>query len=472
MTTTVVVNGTVVTQNSEREIINDGAVAIVNETISDVGSTSEITAAYDPDNSIDANNGVIIPGLINAHTHVSDILLRGAFSKDRGLYDWLFNVKRPGSLAMTPDEHAAAASLYCAEAIQSGVTTFVENDTEVLWDSWDSIESKLDVYEQSGIRNIYAAGFADKEPSDSFETVIQDIQRRNPNTDSVAPDQLIVDTDTALAEVESLIETYHESADGRQSIWPSPCIQVSSSTRGLQESYRLAEKYGVMTTTHVAESELDARDDGLSSIEYLRNIGYLGDRSLLGHCVQIDDADVRLLARTGTAVAHNYMANMRLATGYAPVVSMLENGVTISLGTDNADLSDTINPLSDARAVAAGHKGYHKEPDVLSAQTVFDMVTIDAARAISRDDELGSIEPGKQADIAVVDFDHPHLTPCPDPVSGLVYQLQGFEIETVLCQGSTVMENRELSSFTSSVDEIMTNASEAASDLVERVGIE
>ncbi len=472
MTTTVVVNGTVVTQNSEREIIKDGAVAIINETIDDVGPTSEITDAYDPDNLIDANDGVIIPGLINAHTHVSDVLLRGAFRTDRGLYDWLFNVKRPGSLAMTPDEHAAAAALYCAEAIQSGVTTFVENDTEILWDSWDSIESKLDVYQQAGVRNIYAAGFTDRQPSESFETAIQDIQLRNPNTGTVAPDELTVDTDTALDEVESLIEKYHESANGRQSIWPSPSILVSSSTRGLQESYRLAEKYEVMTTTHVAESEMDARDDGLSSIEYLRNIDYLGNRSLLGHCVQIDAADVRLLARTGTAVAHNYMANMRLATGYAPVVSMLENGVTIGLGTDNSNLSDTINPLSDARATAAGHKGYHKEPDVLSAQTVLDMVTIDAARAISRDNDLGSIEPGKQADVAIVDFDHPHLTPCPDPVSALVYQLQGFEIDTVLCQGEMIMDSRELSSFTSSVDDITSTASEAASTLVERVGIE
>lgn len=472
MTTTIVTNGTVITQNSEREIIENGAVAVVNETIDAVGPASEITDAYDPDKVIDANGGAIIPGLINAHTHVSDILLRGAFTTDRGLYDWLFNVKRPGSLAMTPEEHAAAAALYCIEAIQSGVTTFVENDTEVLWDSWDSIESKLDVYERSGIRNIYAAGFTDRHPSESFKKLIHDLQLRNPDTDSVAPDRLTVDTDTALDEVESLIETYHETADGRQSIWPSPSILVSSSTRGLQESYRLAEKYGVMTTTHVSESEVDARDDGLSSIEYLRNIDYLGNRSLLGHCVQIDAADVRLIARTGTAVAHNYMANMRLSTGYAPIVSMLENGVTIGLGTDNSNLSDTINPLSDARSASAGHKGYHREPDVLSAQTVLDMVTIEAARAISRGDDLGSLEPGKQADIAVIDFDHPHLTPCPDPVSALVYQLQGFEIDTVLCQGNVIMERREICSFTSSIDDIMSEASESASTLIERVGIE
>ncbi|MEF8812623.1 MAG: amidohydrolase [Halovenus sp.] len=472
MTTVLVTNGQVVTQNPARDIIESGAVVVVDDTIEAVGPASELEADHDPDRIIDADGGAIIPGLINAHTHVSDILLRGSFAADRGLYDWLFNVKRPGSLAMTPEEHAIAASLYCAEAIRSGVTTFVENDTELTWESWDPIEAKLDVYERSGIRSIYGAGFADKPPDDSFETLIEDIQARNPDTEHVAPDRLTVATERALDQVESVIETYHGSADGRQSIWPSPSILASSSSRGLQEAYRLAEQHDVMTTTHVAESEVDARDDGLSSIEYLRNLGYLGNRALLGHCVQIDGADVRLLADTGTAVAHNYMANMRLATGFAPVVPMLENGVTVGLGTDNSILSDTINPLSDVRAAAAGHKGYHRDPDVLPAQTVFDMVTIAAATAIRRDADLGSIEPGKQADIAIVDLDHPHLTPCPDPVFALVYGAQGFEIETVLCQGDVVMENRDILTFDESTAEIMSAASAAAAAVVDRVGIE
>ena len=163
---------------------------------------------------------------------------------------------------------------------------------------------------------------------------------------------------------------------------------------------------------------------------------------------------VRILAATDTAVAHNFMSNMRLATGFAPVAAMLDAGVTVGLGTDNSILSDTVNPLNDVRAMANGHKGYHRDPGLLPAGKAFDMLTIDAAAAIGRRDSLGSIEVGKQADIAVVNLDYPHMTPTPDPVFALVHNAQGFEVETVICAGETVMRNREIRSFEESVDDI------------------
>jgi atrazine chlorohydrolase/5-methylthioadenosine/S-adenosylhomocysteine deaminase len=226
-----------------------------------------------------------------------------------------------------------------------------------------------------------------------------------------------------------------------------------------------------MTTAHVAEAEAQEQRD-ISSIEYLRNVGYLGERALLGHCVQIDQQDVRLLAETGTSVAHNYRANMRLAAGYAPVVGMLDTGVTVGLGTDNSILSDTVNPLSDARAMAGGHKGYHRDPSVVPAQRAFDMITTEAAHAIGRAADLGSLEPGKQADIAIVDMNHPHLTPSPDPVFTLVHNAQGFEVDTLLCGGEVVMQDREIESFDVAVDDVLARASETAAAIAERTGYE
>jgi atrazine chlorohydrolase/5-methylthioadenosine/S-adenosylhomocysteine deaminase len=161
---------------------------------------------------------------------------------------------------------------------------------------------------------------------------------------------------------------------------------------------------------------------------------------------------------------------MRLATGFAPVAAMLDAGVTVGLGTDNSILSDTVNPLNDARAMAGGHKGYHRDPGLVPAQTAFDMLTIDAADAIGRRESLGSIERGKQADIAIVDLDHPHLTPSPDPVFALVHNAQGFEVETVLCAGEVVMRDREIRSFDASVPDILADASATAAELVERTG--
>jgi atrazine chlorohydrolase/5-methylthioadenosine/S-adenosylhomocysteine deaminase len=469
MTDKLVTNGRVVTQNADRTVLDDGAVAVEGDRIVAVGPTEELTADYDAAERIDADGGAVIPGLVNPHTHVSDILLRGSFAEDRGLLDWLYNVKRPGTLAMEPDEHALAATLYCIEAIRSGVTTFVENDTEVVWDDWGDIEAKLDVYERSGIRNVYGAGMVDRGADPTLQELVADIQARDDGVDHPPLDRFVVETETVLDEVESLMETYHGTAGGRQSVWPAPVVVETTTNRCFRAAYELAERHDVMTTAHVAEAEAQEQRD-ISSIEYLRNVGYLGERALLGHCVQIDEGDVRILAATDTAVAHNFIANMRLATGFAPVAAMLDAGVAVGLGTDNSILSDTINPLSDARAMAGGHKGFHRDPGVVPAQTALDMLTIDAAAAVGRRDSLGSIEAGKQADIAIVDLDHPHLTPCPDPVFSLVHNAQGFEVETVLCAGDVVMRDREIRAFETPVSDILTDASETAADLVERTG--
>ena len=471
MTDLLVTNGRVVTQNADRTVLEDGAVAIEDTEIIAVGRATELEREYDADRVVDAEGGAVIPGLINPHTHVSDILLRGSFAEDRGLLDWLYNVKRPGTFAMEPDEHALAATLYCIEAIQSGVTTFVENDTEVLWDDWSTIEAKLAVYDDAGIRNIYGAGMVDRGADATFQELVTDIQAREPAVDHPPLDAFVEETDIVIAEVDALIDTYDGTADGRQSIWPAPVVVETTTNRGFREAYALAEKHDVMTTVHVAEAEAQEQRD-ISSIEYLRNVGYLGERALLGHCVQIDASDVRLLAETDTAVAHNYISNMRLATGFAPVVEMLDTGVTVGLGTDNAILSDTVNPLSDARAMACGHKGSHRDPGVVDAQTAFDMITRDAAAAIGRADDLGSLEVEKEADLAIVDLDHPHLTPSPDPVFSLVHAVQGFEIDTVVCAGSVVMKDREIRTFDEPVDEILSRASHTAEDIVARIGYE
>lgn len=469
MTDLLVTNGRVLTQNADREIIESGAVAVSGDRISAVGPAAELKGSLDPATVIDADGGAVIPGLINSHTHVSDILLRGSFAEDRGLYDWLINVKQPGTTVMTPEEHALAATLYCVEAIQSGTTTFVENATDVRWESLENTMAKLEVYDTFGIRNIYAAGFYDQPPDEGFRGLHAEFAARDPATASPPPDEYTVDTETAVSGLESLIQSVHDP-ENRQSVWPSPVVLEATTTQGLQEAVRIAEEYDVMTTTHVAESKLQEQGP-LSSIDYLRNVGYLGERTLLGHCVQLSDRDVRVLARTDTRVAHNIRANMRLGTGFAPIVPMCESGVTVGCGTDNAILSDTVNPLSDARAVGTAHKGYHRDPGVISAQTAFDMVTRDGATAIGRSADLGSLEVGKRADLAIVDLDHPHLTPAPDPVKTLIYGLQGFEIETVVCSGEVLLDGRTIQPLDRDIAGLLGEVEETAAAIGSRAGL-
>ncbi|RQG94907.1 amidohydrolase family protein [Natrarchaeobius chitinivorans] len=462
-------NGIVVTQNDDREIIHDGAVAIEDDTIAAVGPTDEVAGAVDADRVVDASDHLVIPGLINAHTHVTDILLRGSCGTDRGLYDWLYNVKQPGTSVMTPDDHETAAALYCWEAIRSGITTFVENDAEMRYGATEMLESKFRAFERSGIRSIYARGVRDLPPDEGFEALIETITAKEPTVDHPDQHEYTAETDEWVAEVESLIDDYHGSADGRHEVWIAPVVIEAMTTEGLQESYRLAEEHDVMTTIHTAEAP-EQEAGAISSIEKLSNIGCLGEHALLGHCVQVTDRDLRLLAKTDTRVAHNVGSNMALGNGFAPIPSMRDRGVTVGVGTDNSILSDQVNMLGDLRLAALAHKGHHRDPGVLPAQEVFDMATIEAARSIRKEDTLGSLEVGKRADVALLDVDHPQFTPLPDVIRALVYQARGTEFDTVICDGSFVMEDGEVS-LTEEYPDLRQQAIDAASRIVEESGL-
>jgi 5-methylthioadenosine/S-adenosylhomocysteine deaminase len=463
--------GTVATQDVDRTVITDGAVAIEGDEIVAVGPTSELESTHDPDSTLDATGRLVLPGLINTHTHVSDLLLRGGFDPDRGLYDWLYNVKRAGIGAMEPEDHATAARLYSYESLAAGVTTFVENDGELTWDDEGraATDAKLDVYDRAGLRCIYGRGMMDAEPGEELYSLVEKVQARNPETVHQPPGTFAADTDTVLSTVEDLLEEHHGRANGRISVWPAPVIVEAVTTECLQGAYDLAEEYDVMTTVHVAEAEYQGGGP-ISSIEYLRNIGCLGDRALLAHCVYIDQRDARILAETDTKVAHNLMSNLRLGGGFAPVRMLRDKGVTTAIGTDNAILSDTINPLSDLRVVASAHSGHTKDPGVLSPQEALDMATVEAAAAIRRP-ELGTLEPNTKADVVLLDTAVPQLTPMPDPVRAVVFGSLGSEVETVVCDGNVVVEDgtvRTLGEF----DDIQRDASETAAAIRDRAGIQ
>ena len=466
MTDVLLTGGRVLTQDGERTVYEDGAVAVTDGRIEAVGPKAAVTS--DAERVIDATGTAVLPGLVNSHVHVSDILLRGIGATDRDLYDWLFNIKQPGTVGMTPEEHALAATLYAVESLEAGVTTFVENATEVRWGSLETTDAKLDAYDDAGVRAIYGAGIHDLPADEAFLDHWTDVTARDPDVSLVDPDEFTVETETALEGVERLIERRHDPAGGL-SVWPAPVLVEGTTTEGLQGAADIAERHDVMTTTHVAEAEVQERGP-MSSVEYLHNIGYLGDRALLGHCVQVTDRDIRLLARTDTRVAHNLRANMRLAAGFAPVVSMLDAGITMGIGTDNPMLGDAIDLLGDAQAVASVHKGHHRDPGVLPAQQALDMVTRDAAHAIGRPD-LGTLESGTRADIVAVDMTHPHLTPSPDPVHTLVYGANGSDVDTVVCRGEVCVENSRIATLNRERSALLEEAESAADDIVERVGL-
>jgi len=438
MVDTILNSGVVVPIDERHRVLDPGSVAIDGTDIVAVGETDEIRDTYDADRVVDASGQVVIPGLINTHVHVPDILYRGR-GKARGLHDWLFNVKHPFVAAMEPEDHALAADLYCRESLRSGITTFVEN-AGGLGNGYDdeTVEAKLSVYDEAGLRNIYAHGFLDNGGDPEFESFAETQRRKEP--DVVHAGDPPLETGAALDRVESLIEAHHGTADGRQSVWPGPFLAWGVSPEGLAGAYDIAERYDVMTTTHTAESPVQERTLA-TSVEYLESAGYLGERTLLGHCVQVSEADIRRLASTDTKVAHNVATNCSIATGVPPVPAMQAAGVTVGLGTDNIAHNDTANLIADMRVAALVHKVDRRDPGLMPAQRVLEMATLDAARAVGRGDELGSLEPGKRADIVCLDLDHPHLTPHADVASLLVYQATGTEVSTVICNGEVVVKD-------------------------------
>ena len=461
-----VTNATVVTQNPDREIIPDGAVAVDGGEFASVGPASELEDAVDAAETIDAGGGVVLPGFVDIHVHVSDVLLRGYTSEDQTLFGWLHNVKNPGVMAMTPKEHETAAELYCAEAMRAGVTTFVENALGGQWGS-GMTDAKMGVYDRAGIRNIYARGILDEPSKGEYDQLRRNKEARHPGVDHVIPE--LPPVGEQLDATEALISERHGSADGRQSVWIAPSVVEGVSEEGLLGGLRLAEEYDVMTTTHVSESRLQ-ENYLTTAVEYLADIGYLGERTLLGHCVHVTDRDVRLLAESGTRVTHNLMTNLRLGSGIAPLREFRAQSVPVGIGTDNATLSDTVDPLHDARMVALTHKGHHEDPGVLTAGDALDMITIEAARAIRRGDELGSIEPGKKADLVVIDTDHPRMTPALDPIEAVVYGGGTHAIDTVFCDGEPIVRDGAIETLHAD-DELLDRAAAAGADIVERTGV-
>lgn len=464
-------NGTVVTMNEKREILTDGAVAVDGSEIVDVGSTSELTGRYSPDREIDVADHLVLPGLISVHGHVSDILIRGKLYEGRPLYDWLFNVKKPAVEAMSPEDHAVASALYCQEAIRAGVTTFVELPESLILpdEDFDTItEAKRTEYAEAGLRSIYAVTFSDNtDVPDSLSTYIRRLTTTEQSVTHPDPQDGIIDTDAALDRIRELIETADEE---KHSVWPAPEHIWTVTPDGFQGAYELAEEYDVMTTTHVSESTHDEVGH-LSNIEYLDSCDFLGDRTILAHCVHLSDADMRLISETETKIAHNPLANLALGSGIAPVPKFLGRDITVGVGLDNPCVNNTVNPLNDLRYAALLHKGAGQDAGAVTAGEALEMVTIGAARALGRADELGSITTGKQADLVLLDTDYPHLSPRVDIASTIAYQAQGHEIETVLCGGEVIFEEDTVPGIEGRYSDLNDRAQRAAEAVLEKSGV-
>ncbi|MFL6215140.1 MAG: amidohydrolase family protein [Blastocatellia bacterium] len=406
--------GTVVTMGEAGTVIENGAVAIRRDRIVAVGRANEIASKYDAVRVIDATNRVVMPGLINTHTHVPMGLFRG-IADDLVLMEWLQKYIFPAEARNVDAEFVRwGTRLGCLEMIEGGTTTFVD-----MYYFEDVIAEET---ARAGMRAVLG------------ETLL----------DFPAPDNKTWEAGMQY------VERFTDKWKGHPLIIPAiaPHAPYTVSTEHLKQAHELSSRKNVPLVIHVAEDSAEVKTIqeryGASSVAYLERIGLLDNRVIAAHMVWPTPADIQTLASRKVGVAHCPQSNMKLAAGAAPVPQMLKAGVAVGLGTDGAASNNDLNMWEEMDTAAKLHKLVLKDPTVLNAKEALQMATINGARAIHLEKEIGSLEPGKRADLIIVNIESSHQWPLYNIYSHLVYATKASDVDTVMINGRLVMEDRQI----------------------------
>src|SRR5215216_3776072 len=413
--TVLIKGGTVVTMDAADTVVT-GDVLVRGRRVEAVGDASNAAA----DVTVDARGCAVLPGFVQTHVHLCQTLFRGA-ADDLPLLDWLKRRVWPMEAAHDADSIRASARLGVAEMIRGGTTCALTMETV------RHTEEVFRVVEETGFRATVGKCMMDKGGD--------------------TPAALREKTEDSIRESLALLEKWHGRADGRVRYCFAPRFAVSC-TRGLLERVAsLARERGVMIHTHASENasecELVERETGMRNVVYLDSLGLSGPHVLLAHCVHLDEGEVGLLASKGTHVAHCPSSNMKLGSGVAPVSELLARGVSVSLGADGAPCNNRLDMFTEMRSAALLQK-VSRGADALPAARVLRMATLDGARALGLEDEIGSIEAGKLADITVLELGRLHTTPRPEVVSTVVYAAEARDVRDVLIDGRVVLREGRL----------------------------
>jgi 5-methylthioadenosine/S-adenosylhomocysteine deaminase len=415
----ILTGGTVVTMNSRFDVIPNGAVAIQNVEIIAVGTSAAIAAEYEAEQVIDCKKQYILPGLINAHTHAAMTLLRG-MADDLRLDVWLMGYIMPTEREfVSPEFCRLGTSIACAEMIRGGVTTFA-----------DMYYFEADVAAATaaaGMRAVLGQTIL-KFPAPDAETYEDSLQYNR-----------------------QFIEKWR----GHTLITPAvaPHAPYSNTEETLRKCVALATEYDVPLIIHIAETRLEVddnlRDHGRTVVPWVKSAGLFKAKVLAAHCVHIDEHEIRILREQGATVSHNPSANLKLASGIAPVTEMLKHGLTVGLGTDGPASNNDLDMFEEMRLAAFLAKTASGDPTILPARQALLMATRHGAKALYLDKITGSLEEGKRADVIMVDAEPlhtmPHFDVNPDAVySQIVYAGKSADVRHVLCNGQWLMRDRQM----------------------------
>ena len=424
-------DGYIITMDAQRRILERGSVAIKGDKITAVGKDVQERA----DTVIDARGKAVLPGLINAHTHLSMTLLRGV-ADDMPLMEWLETKIWPIEKNLTAQDSYLGALLGCLEMIKSGTTCFA--------DQYFFMQDVARAVEEAGLRAMLSYGIIE----------MDDPKRR----------------ESELRAGEKLVKTCQGAAGGRIQTMFGPHAAYTCSPECLMQVKELAKKYKVGIHTHISETqdEVDkiTKKYGKRPVEHLDSIGFLGPEVLAAHCIWLTEKEIAVIRKQGVKPVHNPVSNMKTASGVAPVPEMLAAGIPVALGTDGAASNNSLDMFSEMKFAALLSKAHKLDPTALPAQVVLEMATINGAITLGLQDKIGSLEVGKKADIVMVDMKKPHLAPLHNVISHLVYSAVGGDVDTVVVDGKVLMRERGV--LTLEEVKVLEETQKVADDLLAR----
>jgi 5-methylthioadenosine/S-adenosylhomocysteine deaminase len=410
----VIAGGTVVTMDPAGRVIQNGAIAVDGADIVSVDSADAIARRFRETETIDASGQVVMPGLVNTHTHAPMVLYRG-LADDLALMEWLTKYIFPAEArTLSPEFVRAGTRLAALEMIQSGTTTYA--------DMYYFEEAIAEETRAAGLRGVLG------------QTIIQ-----FPVADAKTPAD-------GLRRAEAFVTAFKGDPLIVPAVAPHAMYTLDEAT--LKASRALAQKHGVPTLIHLAETRTELEDAqqklNASPVGYLDRLGFLGPGVLAAHAVWVSEPEIAVLKARGVGLSHNPESNMKLASGTAPVTGYLRAGVPLGLGTDGAASNNDLDMFEAMRVASLLHKLQTGDPTAVGAETALSMATIGGARALGLERQIGSLEPGKRADVITVSMRAARQAPLYDPISHLVYVTRGDDVQTTVVHGTVLMRDRKV----------------------------
>jgi len=447
--TILICDGTIITMQYKK-IIRQGAIAIEEDKVVEIGKTHELKRKYGRGyEKLDAKGKVVIPGLINTHQHAAMSLLRG-YADDLPLQEWLEKWIWPIEKHMTPHDIYVGALLTAIESIMGGTTT-----VNTMY-HYTPEKNEAKAFADAGLRGVIGhVCFTWRKSED--RKALEDLAR---NWHNKAKGLIRVSVDphapyTVNPEyMKELKETREElnlkyGSEKAPITWHIHAAETSDEPEKIQEIFKIQVKGGVM--------------------EYLDSLGVLNERVIAAHCVALTNKDIEVMKSRRVKASHNPISNLKLASGISPVPKMLRKGVTVSLGTDSPCSNNAADMFEVMKTTAILHKGVNKNPTLIPAEKVMEMATTEGAKALAWESEIGSIEAGRKADLAIINIKKPHLYPLYNETSHIVYAVKASDVETVIINGRIVMENRKLTTLC--IEKVMELVEKAKDNLLSKLKV-